>query len=100
MSYKIMSYQSIEEYFAKFPDDIETINVYFDSYYLPDLSRFYKLKNLSCYNNKLVCLPLLPSTLEILWCSNNKLTYLNLRQQSEYSTYCYIHCKNASFFII
>ena len=71
-----MSYKTIEEYFTQFPDDVETINVTFVSEHLPDLSRFYKLKNLSCYNNKLVCLPLLPSTLEILWCSNNKLTYL------------------------
>ena len=91
-----MSYKTIEEYFAKFPDDIETINVYFDSYYLPDLSRFYKLKSLicnhnkltylpplpstleslNCNHNKLTCLPLLPSTLEILSCHNNQLTYL------------------------
>ncbi len=73
-----MSYQSIEEYFAKFPDDIEIINVYFDSYYLPDLSRFYKLKSLICNHNKLTYLPPLPSTLESLNCNHNKLTCLPL----------------------
>ena len=93
-----MSYQTIEEYFTQFPDDVEKISVDFKTDHLPDLSRFYKLKILWCSNNKLTCLPLLPSTLkmlccynnqltslpslpstlEILWCSNNKLTCLPL----------------------
>jgi len=37
-----MSYQSIEEYFNQFPDDVETIDVCFKTDHLPDLSRFYK----------------------------------------------------------
>ena len=39
-----MSYQTIEEYFNQFPDDVEEIDVEFISDHLPDLSRFYKLK--------------------------------------------------------
>ena len=41
-----MSYQTIEEYFNQFPDDVEVIQVTFISDHLPDLSRFYKLKTL------------------------------------------------------
>ena len=73
-----MSYQTIEEYFNQFSDDVEIIKVTFISDHLPDLSRFYKLKRLECNNNNLTHLPLLPSTLKILFCSNNKLTCLPL----------------------
>jgi Leucine-rich repeat (LRR) protein len=73
-----MSYQTIEEYFTKFPDDVKEINVKFISNHLPDLSRFYKLKTLYCYNNQLTSLPLIPSTLKILYCYNNQLTSLPL----------------------
>ncbi len=71
-----MNYQTIEEYFTQFPDDAEIISVNFNSGYLPDLSRFYKLKRLFCINNILTRLPPLPSTLEALNCNNNQLTSL------------------------
>ena len=51
-----MSYQTIEEYFTQFPDDVEEIDVKFVSDHLPDLSRFYKLKKLSCNRIKLLYL--------------------------------------------
>lgn len=71
-----MNYQTIEEYFTQFTDDVEEIKVQFISNHLPDLSRFYKLKVLFCSNIQLTCLPPLPSTLERLNCSYNKLTHL------------------------
>ena len=83
-----MSYQTIEEYFTQFPDDVEKISVDFKTDHLPDLSRFYKLKILWCSNNKLTCLPLLPSTLKILWCSDNKLTWLPLLPSTLKELWC------------
>ena len=74
-----MMCKRIEEYFEKFSDDAEEIDVIFMSYYLPDLSRFHKLKRLICSLNKLRSLPTLPSTLEILDCSNNQMTAINLQ---------------------
>ena len=43
---------------------------------LPDLTRFKKLKELYCSDNKLSSLPTLPQTLEKLYCSGNKLASL------------------------
>jgi len=71
-----MSFNSIEEYFAQFPDDIQEINVSIQTPYLPNLSRFYNLRVLHCSNNQLTHLPNLPSTLKCLNCSNNKLKHL------------------------
>jgi len=85
-----MSYQNIEEYFTQFPDNVEKINVNFISNYLPDLSRFYKLKILECDTNQLTCLPLLPPTLKELYCYNNKLTWLPLLPP----TLKYLNCLN------
>jgi hypothetical protein len=84
-----MSYQSIEEYFTQFPDDVEEINVNFISHHLPDLSRFYKLKTLNCYNNQLTSLPPLPSTLKILRCHQNQLTYLPPLPSTLKMLWCY-----------
>jgi hypothetical protein len=84
-----MSYQSIEEYFTQFPDDIEEINVNFISDHLPNLSRFYKLKILNCYNNQLTYLPPLPSTLKTLGCCNNQLTYLPHLPSTLEMLWCY-----------
>ena len=71
-----MRSKSIEKYFAKFPDDIERINVRIQTHYLPDLSRFYRLTILDCSKNQLTQLPTLPSTLTGLYCNNNQLTQL------------------------
>ena len=73
-----MSFQTIEEYFTQFPDDVEEINVTFISNHLPDLSRFYKLRKLFCSYNQLTCLPLLPSNLKTMYCYKNQLTCLPL----------------------
>ena len=67
----------IEEYFDSLPNDIEEIYVSEKGLtYLPDLSRFTKLKLLSCFGNNLVSLPLLPNSLQNLRCDNNKLTFI------------------------
>jgi len=59
------------------PNDVENINVsYKNLNYLPDLSRFKKLKVLYCSGNKLSSLPILPENLIELYCSCNKLTSL------------------------
>ena len=42
--------------------------------YLPDLSKFKKLKLLNCTHNNLTSLPKLPESLKILYCDNNQLT--------------------------
>jgi hypothetical protein len=84
-----MSYQTIEEYFTQFPDDVEEINVKFNSKHLPDLLRFYKLKTLNCYNNQLTSLPPLPSTLKILRCHQNQLTYLPPLPSTLKMLWCY-----------
>jgi Leucine-rich repeat (LRR) protein len=83
-----MSYNSIEEYFAQFPDDIESIDVSIQTHYLPDLSRFYKLKDLVCGNNQLTQLPTLPPTLTVLYCINNLLTQLPTLPPTLTHLYC------------
>jgi Leucine-rich repeat (LRR) protein len=84
-----MSYQSIEESFTQFPDDVEEIYVNFISDHLPDLSRFYKLKILWCCINILTSLPPLPSTLKILHISYNKLTSLPPLPSTLKELYCF-----------
>jgi hypothetical protein len=84
-----MSFNSIEEYFAQFPDDIETIDVSMQTHYLPDLSRFYKLKDLVCSNNQLTQLPNLPPTLKVLYCINNLLTQLPTLPPTVTHLYCF-----------
>jgi Leucine-rich repeat (LRR) protein len=84
-----MSFNSIEEYFAQFPDDIESINVSIQTHYLPDLSRFYKLKDLVCSNNQLTQLPTLPPTLIVLYCISNLLTQLPTLPPTLTHLYCY-----------
>ena len=83
-----MSFNSIEEYFAQFPDDIDKMNVSIQTHCLPDLSRFYKLTRLNCCNNQLTQLPSLPSTLIYLSCCYNELTQL----PSLPSTLQYLDC--------
>jgi len=101
---------NIEEYFDSFPDDVDRIDVS-DEYlnYLPDLSRFKKLKELYCNGNYLTSLPVLPKTLEklncgyngltllpnlpenlkVLYCSNNQLTSLPVLPEKLKELYCF-----------
>jgi len=83
-----MSINSIEEYFAQFPDDIESIGVQFQTHYLPDLSRFYKLRELQCIYNQLTQLPTLPPTLEYLSCCHNQLKQLPTLPPTLKMLYC------------
>jgi Leucine-rich repeat (LRR) protein len=83
-----MSFNSIEEYFAQFPDDIESIGVLIQTHYLPDLSRFYKLRELQCTDNQLTQLPTLPPTLKYLTCCHNELTQLPTLPPTLIMLYC------------
>ena len=83
-----MIFNSIEEYFAQLPDDIEYINVSIQTHYLPDLSRFYKLTELRCIYNQLTQLPTLPPTLQYLSCCCNKLTQLPTLPPTLIKLYC------------
>ena len=83
-----MSFNSIEEYFAQFPDDIENIGVSIHTHYLPDLSRFYKLIELQCIYNELTQLPTLPPTLKYLSCCYNQLTQLPTLPPTLTMLYC------------
>jgi len=68
---------SVEKYLDSLPDDVEIIDVSNKNLdYLPDLSRFKKLKELYCHRNKLTSLPDLPKNLKELCCYNNELTSL------------------------
>jgi len=72
-----MSKFNIEAYLNSLPEDIEYINVSGKGLtYLPDLSRFKKLKKLYCNRNEFVTLPLLPNSLKQLYCSDNELVTL------------------------
>ena len=83
-----MNFNSIEEYFAQLPDDIESIGVPIQTHYLPNLSRFYKLRELQCIYNKLTQLPTLPATLEYLSCCHNQLTQLPTLPRTLKMLYC------------
>jgi Leucine-rich repeat (LRR) protein len=64
----------VQQYIDSLPNDIEKIDL--NGKYLkelPDLSRFYKLKVLICYNNQLTSIPVL-NKLQKLDCHNNQLT--------------------------
>jgi Leucine-rich repeat (LRR) protein len=81
---------NIEEYLNSLPDDIEGINVSGKGLtYLPDLSRFKKLKRLFCHNNNLTRLPELTNNLNSLNCANNKLTVLPELNENLQILFCY-----------
>jgi len=67
----------IESFINALPDDIDCLDVGNQCFkYIPDLSRFTKLKTLYCNNNLLTSLPNLPENLEYLDCTNNQLISL------------------------
>jgi Leucine-rich repeat (LRR) protein len=80
----------IEKYINSLPLDTELIDVSNKRLtYIPDLSKFSKLKVLCCSYNNLTKLPPLNDSLESLRCEFNKLTQLpNLNNNLE-SLYCY-----------
>ena len=81
---------SVEKYLDSLPSDIKIIDVSKKNLnYLPDLSRFKKLLQLSCDCNKLKSLPILPKKLEILNCCYNNLTSLPVLPKNLKSLYCY-----------
>ncbi len=68
---------NIEEYINSLPNNTKYINVQFKRItYIPDLTRFYKLKYLFCDFNFLSELPKLPDSLRVLYCNDNHLTSL------------------------
>jgi Leucine-rich repeat (LRR) protein len=68
---------AIERYINSLSNDIVNLDIHIpDITYLPDLTRFHKLKRLYCYGNKLTSLPTLPQNLTTLYCRNNQLTSL------------------------
>jgi len=81
----------IDKYLDSLPDNVDVINVsYKDLDYLPNLSRFKKLKCLYCDHNKLTSLPVLPENLKMLKCSDNKLTsLLPILPENLKFLYCY-----------
>ena len=82
---------SIVNYLNSLPEDTEEINVSGTGIsYLPDLTRFKKLKMLFCNNNNLTSLPVLNETLVTLYCYTNNLTSLPaLSENIEY-----LNCSN------
>ena len=80
---------NIEAYLNSLSENIEEIDVSKKKLtYLPDLSKFKKLKTLCCVDNQLVTLPLLPNSLEILCCNDNKLVSLPPLPNSLKLLYC------------
>ena len=74
--------------------DVEEINISFmGETKLPDLSRYTKLKKLSCDCNELTQLDNLPSTLLELDCSNNQITSLDNLKQSLEILFCVFNLK-------
>ncbi len=68
---------NIDEYINSLPINTKCINVQLKNItYLPDLTRFYKLKYLFCDFNFLTELPPLPDSLCVLYCNDNQLSYL------------------------
>jgi hypothetical protein len=68
---------NIENYLNSLQSDIEIIDISRRNLnYIPDLSRFTKLKILNCENNKLRCLPKLPNSIQVLNCSLNYIEVL------------------------
>lgn len=67
----------IHRYLNNLPSDTEKIEIVnLNLTFIPDLSRFVKLRYLYCSNNKLTSLPPLNPTLISLSCSHNELTSL------------------------
>jgi hypothetical protein len=72
-----MDNDNINFYLDSLPNDIKIINLESKNLKeLPDLSRFTNLEILNCSENKLTSIPRLNNTLEILYCDNNKLKNL------------------------
>lgn len=94
----LLTDSNIEDFIHSLSEDIETISISKSENltYLPDLTRFKKLKRLHCNENnfkylpylpdnielldcelnQLICLPNLPKKLKFLYCTNNNLTSL------------------------
>ena len=67
----------IEDYLNSLPLDTTCIDVSYKGLtYLPDLSRFKKLKRLYCNDNLITVIPNLNDTIEVINCKNNQLTEL------------------------
>ena len=80
---------TIESYLNSLSEDILTLDIIGKGIeFLPDLTRFKKLKKLNCHNNKLTSLSNLPQKLEILYCTNNQITSLSNLPQSLKELYC------------
>ena len=72
-----MNTVDIDFYLDSLPIDIEEIDVSYKKInYLPNLSKFTKLKRLYCNHNELYSLPDLNESLEFLSCCHNNLTLL------------------------
>ena len=68
---------NIETYLNSLFEDITILDISGKGIkYLPDLTRFKNLQILHCSDNKLTSLPTLPQNLNILYCFNNQLTSL------------------------
>jgi E3 ubiquitin-protein ligase SspH2 len=81
----------INKYLKSLPKDTEIIDVsHKELKYLPDLTRFKKLKVLVCYNNYLTKLPKLNDSLEGLYCQRNQITELPDLNNNLYE----LHCSN------
>ena len=67
----------IEDYLNSLSLDTNCIDVSYKGLtYLPDLSRFKKLKRLYCNDNLITVIPNLNDTIEVINCKNNQLTEL------------------------
>lgn len=69
---------NIEEYLNSLQEDILHLYITYKGLtYLPDLTRFKKLKELNCVGNKLTSLPPLPESIDWLNCSYNEFTSIS-----------------------
>ena len=70
-----------QAYIDSLPDDTTFIDLSCRNLtILPDLSRFYNLLCLNCYNNQLITLPPFNNSLQRLYCHHNKLITLNVKE--------------------
>ena len=80
----------IETYLNSLPEDITKINVSNSNLeYIPSLLRFKNLEVLYCSNNRLTSLPPLNESLKQLICYNNNLTFLPRLNKNLIRLYCY-----------
>ena len=80
---------NIENYLNSLDENTEVIDVSFKNLkYLPDLSRFKKLKELNCSYNKLTFIHSLNKTLKKLVCDYNYLTFLPILNEELEKLYC------------